>query len=289
VAFTFDITNNGTDNANFVQFYATGLPTSGLVGSSTAKVTSGGGSGASCGSAQGSTISCYIPTLAVNAVATVEVDVTPSSPVVQTPIAIAGKVSANGGPVGASILQPAANVVDFNITAAPYSQTIVAGDTATFQVFFTPTSSLGYSATITPSQTTSPSIVTATTPTFNPTSVTLSGSGSASTMLSIATVARPVNTGRLLRRGSFYAAWLPIGGLSLVGLGIGVGRKRRRWMIGAVLGLIAGMILLQPGCGSASTSTTTTTGTAAGSYILTVTGAAGTSASHTYQVTLVVD
>jgi hypothetical protein len=49
------------------------------------------------------------------------------------------------------------------------------------------------------------------------------------------------------------------------------------------------MILLQPGCGSASTSTTTTTGTAAGSYILTVTGAAGTSASHTYQVTLVVD
>jgi len=101
-------------------------------------------------------------------------------------------------------------------------------------------------------------------------------------------VARPVNTGSLLRRRSFYAAWLPIGGLSLVGLGIGAGRKRRRWLVGAVLGLIAGVILLQPGCGSASTSTATPGGTIAGTYWITIVGSAGTEASHSCQVTLVV-
>ena len=131
-------------------------------------------------------------------------------------------------------------------------------------------------------------MVTATTPIFTPTSVTLSGSSPMSTQLSIATVPRPVNTGSLLRRRSFYAAWLPIGGLSLVGLGIGAGRKRRRWLVGAVLGLIAGVILLQPGCGSASTSTATPGGTQAGTYTITITGAAGTEASHTHQVTLIV-
>ena len=295
VAFTFNITNTGPDNANFVQFYATGLPITGLAKPATATVT-GGGSAASCGAVQGSTIVCYIPTLAVCtttpppcSAATVAVDVTPASPVIQTPISISGYAIANGSSLGgSSAQQPAANVVDFNISASPYSQTIVAGDTATFQVFFTPTSNLGYNATITPSQTTSPSMVTATAPTFNPTTVTLSGSGSASTTLSVATVARPVNTGSLLRRRSFYAAWLPIGGLSLVGLGIGAGRKRRRWLAGAVLGLIAGVILLQPGCGSASTSTATPGGTQAGTYIITITGAAGTEASHTHQVTLIV-
>jgi hypothetical protein len=288
VAFTFDITNNGTDNANFVTFNATGLPTTGLAKTISATVTSGGGA-ASCNSPQGSTLSCYIPTLAVNAIATVEVDVTPSSPVLTTPISIAGNASANGGPVGTSVAQPAANVVDFTMAGVPTTQTINAGDTATFQIVFSPTSSLGYNATITPSQTTSPSMVTATAPSFNPSTVTLSGSGSASTTLSIATVARPVNTGSLLRRGSFYAAWLPIGGLSLVGLGIGAGRKRRRWLAGAVLGLIAGIILLQPGCGSASTSTATPGGTLAGRYIITITGSAGTEATHTQQVYLIVD
>jgi hypothetical protein len=288
VEFTFNITNNGTDNANFVQFNALGLPTTGLAKTITASVTSGGGA-SSCNAPQESTLTCYIPTLAVNAVATVQVDVTPSTPVVTTPISISGNASANGGPVGTPVGQPAANVVDFNMTGVPAYQTINAGDTATFQIVFTPTSSLGYNATITPSQTTSPSMVTATAPSFNPSTVTLSGSGSASTTLSIATVARPVNTGSLLRRGSFYAAWLPIGGLSLVGLGIGAGRKRRRWLAGAALGLVAGLILLQPGCGSASTSTATPGGTLAGAYIITIPGSAGTAASHIQQVTLYVD
>jgi hypothetical protein len=101
-------------------------------------------------------------------------------------------------------------------------------------------------------------------------------------------VARPVRTASLLRRGSFYAAWLPIGGLSLAGLGIGVGRKRRRWMAALVLGLIAGAILLQSACGSSSTSTSPGGGTQAAIYTFTISGSAATGASHNTQVQITV-
>jgi uncharacterized repeat protein (TIGR01451 family) len=288
VAFTFNITNTGPDNASQVLFTAVNLPTTGLATTPAAKVTSGSGN---CSPPQGSTIPCFISTLAAGAVATVEVDVTPAITTTAQQIQISGTATANnsGITVVCSPVQPPANIVDFSITASTSTPVINAGDTATFQVVFKPTSSLGYNASITPSQTTSPSMVTATTPLFNPTPVTLSGSASATTMLSIATVARPVVTGTLLRHGSFYATWIPIGGLSLVGLGLGAGRKRRRWLAGAVLCLIAGAVLSQSGCGSSSSSVSTGGGTQAGIYNITIIGSAGTGASHNTTVQLQVN
>ena len=285
VVFTFDITNTGTDPANQLVFTVQGLPTSGLASAPYAQVNSGLGS---CNQVQNSSITCTIQTLAVNSQAAVEVFVTPSIPVVSQSISISGSVSANNGSGGPSVPQPTVYVVDFEISAST-PPPVNAGDIVTILVTFTPTSSYGYNAVITPSQTTSPSMVTAATPTFSPTTVTLAGTSAGTTILGIATVARPVTTGSLFRRGSFYAAWLPIGGLSLVGLGIGVGRKRRRWLVGAVLGLIAGIILLQPACGSSTSNTPATTGgTLAGTYIITITGSAGTGAVHTFPVTLTV-
>jgi hypothetical protein len=237
------------------------------------------------------TVSCTIQPLDVNALASVAIGVTPVIPVVNQQLTLYGTATANNSGVVAGPLAETANVVDFSVSASAPAP-IDAGDTATITVTFAPTPASiqygGYSGTITPSQTTSPSMVTATTPTFNPITVALSGSASGTTTLSIATVARPVTTGSLLRRGSFYAAWLPIGGLSLVGLGIGAGRKRRRWLAGAILGLIAGAILLQSGCGSSNSITTIPTGTLAGTYIITIVGSAGTGASHNYPVTLIV-
>jgi hypothetical protein len=289
VVFTFNLTNTGTDPANQLVFTVLGLPQSGLASAPTAQVNSGLGS---CNPVQGQTITCTIQTLAVNSTAAVEVFVTPSIPVVNQTISISGNVSANGGPVGPSVPQPIVYVVDFQISASTPAP-VNAGDIATILVTFTPTPlrGYGYNAVITPSQTTSPSMVTAATPAFFPITVTLSGTAPATAILGIATVARPVINGSLLRRGSFYAAWLPIGGLSLVGLGIGVSRRRRRWLVGAVLGLIAGIILLQPGCGSSSNSNTPATagGTLAGTYIITITGSAGTGAVHTYPVNLTVN
>jgi len=289
VAFTFDITNQGPDTASLLTFTAT-VPTTG-VSTATAKVTSGSGN---CTSQLQGTILCFIPNLAVCSTtsctsAAVEVDLTPTIPVLNPQISVSGSATANNGGVVVGPVAQTVNVTDFGISPAPASLAINAGDTATIQVTVCPLNTqLGYSATVTPSQTTAPSMVTATTPTFNPTTVVLSGSACGTTALSIATLPRPVTTGSLLRRGSFYAAWLPIGGLSLVGLGIGAGRKRRRWLAGAVLCLIAGVILLQSGCGSSSSSPTTPGGTAAGTYIITITGSAGTGSSHNTQVQLVV-
>jgi Beta-propeller repeat len=296
VAFTFDILNQGPDNASNVTFLAI-VPIGGAVASSaTAKVTLGSGS---CGPVNGNIIQCLIPTLTAcieplctSPLAAVEVDVTPSITANNKTISVSGSVSANGGGTQGTSSQTA-KIVDFSITpTSPATLTVNAGDPAsasTFQLSFCPTDTiLGYNATITPSQTTSPAMVTATTPIFNPTPVTLSGSACQITALSIATVARPVVTGTLLRRGSFYAAWLPIGGLSLVGLGLGAGRKRRRWLAAAVLCLIAGAILLQSGCGSSSSSVSTGGGTLAGTYTITITGSAATGASHNATVTLTV-
>jgi hypothetical protein len=292
VAFTFDITNSNlggaSDPASLVVFNAN-VPTTGIASNPTAKVTSGSGN---CGTVQQGVITCSIPTLAVGAMAAVEVDVTPiinPTPPVQEPpqITVSGGASANGGPFG-SFASQTANVVDFSIQVQPGYKSVAAGQPgATFNIQFCPTNTqLGYSGTITPSQTTLPSMVTSPAPSFLPTSVPLSGSACGYTTLTIPTVARPVATGSLLRRSSFYAAWLPIGGLSLVGLGIGASRRRRRWLAGAALGLIAGIILLLPGCGSASSATASQGGTAAGNYTITVEGSAGTGASHSQPVTL---
>ncbi len=294
VAFTFQIVNAGPDNASNVVFTAVGLPTTGLTKPATAQVSTNTGS---CGSEQGTgsqgTISCYIPTVAAcptpcSTPTTVVVDLTPSSPVLQSTITISATVSANGGLSGGSAPPQTANVVDFTVTAKATAPSVNAGDLAQILVTFCPTpGQYGYNGTITPSQTISPSMVTATTPTFNPTTVTLSGTACGGTTLNIQTVPRPVNTGSL-RHFSYYSTWLPIGGLSLLGLGIGAGRKQRRWLAGAVLFLIAGIILMEPGCGKTSNSATTPGGTVAGTYTIQITGTDG-AASHLYDVLLQVN
>jgi hypothetical protein len=287
-AFTFDIGNNGPDTASEVVFTAT-VPSTGLAVTATAKVTSGTGS---C-SVQGATVTCILSTLAVCSTANcssaaVEVDVTPAITATAPTITVTGQVTANNSGLVVGPIAQTDNIVDFTVTAAPATTTINAGDTAAIQVAFCPTpTGHGYNGTITPNQSASPSIVTATAPTFTPTTV-IPGSSCGTTTLHIPTVARPVTTGSVFRRGSFYAAWLPIAGLSLVGFGIGAGRKRRRWLAVVVLGLIAGAILLQSGCGSSSSSVTPGGGTQAGTYIITISGSAGSGSSHNTTATLIV-
>jgi uncharacterized repeat protein (TIGR01451 family) len=291
--FTFNITNTSGDNATNVTFIAT-IPSTGLLTTSQALVAGGLGT---CNPVQGTTILCVIPTLAAGASAQVEVEVTANAttfpPVIQ--MTVYGVASANGNSLPVS-QSATVQVVDFTVSCSTTTPEISAGDTAAIQVVFQPAPTndgFPYIATITPSDTISPSMVTSPTPTFNPINVPMTGQTSGSTTLSIGTVARPVNSGSLLRRGSFYASfyatWLPIGGVSLIGLGIGAGRKRRRWLMGAVLGLVAGVILLLPSCGSNSNVATSTGGTLAGTYIITIEGSAGTGSSHSCPVTLTVN
>jgi hypothetical protein len=285
VAFTFNITNGGPDNASNVTFYAS-VPVNGLLTPPSAKVTSGSGN---CTVSQGNlNVSCIIPSLTAGSIAAVEVDVTASPTSNITNITVSGQVSANGGPITATSSQTV-QISNFSITASTPTPSIIAGNPATVSISFCPSNPIvGYTATITPSQSIAPSMVTSTTPTFTPVTVQLNGQACGSTTLSIATVARPITTGSLFRSGSFYAAWLPIAGLSLAGFGVGASRKRRRWLIAMVLCFIAAVILLQPGCGSSSSTTTTTGGTAAGTYAINVQGSAGAGASQNATVYIVV-
>jgi ABC-type Fe3+-hydroxamate transport system substrate-binding protein len=72
-----------------------------------------------------------------------------------------------------------------------------------------------------------------------------------------------------------------------LGLGIGGRSKNRYWFVGALLGMIV-LLLLLPACTSNSSTVTPNQGTASGTYVITVTGGAGTAAAHQAICTLYV-
>ncbi len=295
ISFTFNITNTGPDPANSVNFDATVQPNTGLAALSSppqGTVTAGTGS---CSTAEGQNevVPCTISTLGVSTTpASVQINVTTNdttTPVV-TQVSVSGVASANGSSITANSPAQTVNVVDFTISATTPTPIVTAGQAATIPVTFCPSvPSMGFSATITPTDTITPSMDTASTPTFAPTPVILTGSACASTTLTIPTVVRPVTVGSILRGGSFYASWLPIAGVSLMGLGLGAGRKRRRWLIGMMLSIIAVVIILLPGCGSPSTPNTTPAGTQAGIYNISIVGTVAAGESHSATVQLQVD
>jgi hypothetical protein len=122
----------------------------------------------------------------------------------------------------------------------------------------------------------------------NGTSFTNLSNGAQSRQLVVNTTARVTTPASLFPTGRpFYAAFLPVSGLALLGVGIGGKQsRRRRLLMGSLLGCFFALILFQASCGSSST-TTTTSGTPAGTYNLTVT-ATSAAATRTQQIVLVV-
>lgn len=282
--FSFNITNMGPDPATNVTF-SVNVPTSGVQNQPSAEVVSSGAG--SCTTGFNGNILCNVGTLAVNAVGEVAVFVTPSLPQVEPSIGVSGQASVNG--VASNILSQSVNITDFTVTATTVTPNVTAGELAVVDVTLTPNQSLGYNSSVTLTQSSVPSMVTSPSPTFTINPVVLSGTTAQQTVLNIQTVPRPVNSGSLFRRRAFYAAWLPIGGLSLFGLGLGAGTRRRRWLIGMLLGLLAGLILLQPACSSGSSAATSGGGTQPGLYQITITASAGTGAAHQAVVPLTVN
>src|SRR5262249_28070564 len=124
---------------------------------------------------------------------------------------------------------------------------------------------------------------------FSTTPVTITNNSPVSSTLTISTTARPVPT-TLLRRTEkiLFAAFLPLGGFSLLSLGfVRISRRKRRMLMGTLLLGVFLMIGLQVACGGSNSTPPTTGGTAAGTYTVTITGTSG-SASHGAAVTLVV-
>jgi hypothetical protein len=129
---------------------------------------------------------------------------------------------------------------------------------------------------------------------FNPTSVT----GSGSSTLTISTTGAAASLVRPSKL--FYAMWLPIAGLALVGMSFSSARTRRRKMLGFLMVEIVMLALFMlPACGGGSNNNggggggqTGCTGcTPSGTYNITVTGVGSDAAAttHSTSVTLTVN
>jgi hypothetical protein len=127
---------------------------------------------------------------------------------------------------------------------------------------------------------------------FSPDSVTPTSAGATSTL----TITTTGTSGAMVApRKFFYAMWLPIAGLSLMGMSFSSTRSRRKKLLGfLMIGMVMAALFVMPACGGSSNSSGGGGGgggTPAGSYTVTITGT-GTDANAltaTTQVTLTVN
>jgi hypothetical protein len=81
----------------------------------------------------------------------------------------------------------------------------------------------------------------------------------------------------MLRRSSiFYALWLPVPGLALIGFGFGSRGSRRKKLLGfLLLWIVLASLIILPACGSSGSGGGGGgggSGTPAGTYTITITG-----------------
>jgi hypothetical protein len=121
---------------------------------------------------------------------------------------------------------------------------------------------------------------------FSPNPATPTATGATSTL----TVTTTGSSSAMIRPAKFlYAMWLPVAGLSLIGMGFGSPGARRKKVFGwLMIGIAMSMLLLLPACGGGSSGGGGNVGTAtpAGSYTVTVTATGTDSATTTHTTTL---
>jgi len=176
--------------------------------------------------------------------------------------------------------------------------TVSAGGTSTATITVTPQP--GYVGTIALSCSISPAIVTsgalAPTCSLSPDSVTVTAGETAPPTTTLTFTSTPAPTTKSTAQQAsrfFYALWLPVPGLALIGFGFG--DRRRKKLLGlSMLGLLLAMVIVIPAC--VTTVHPGNVGAPPGQYTITVTGldtnnlsqasnAAGTTNVVTLQVT----
>ena len=198
-----------------------------------------------------------------------------------------GGDSANGASTSSSVTVVIATPT-FAVASSPSSQTVSAGQSASYA--FTVTPANGYTGTVNLSCGTLPSEASCS---FSASSLTITGSGTGKSTLTISTTAPTVS--RNTAPASPFAPWRTGGGIALAGiLGLALApNKVRRWnrrFRALVCVLLLGALWLPlVGCGGGGGMTTKTGGTPAGTYTVTVTAAdSAGGGSTTAKVTLIV-
>jgi hypothetical protein len=190
---------------------------------------------------------------------------------------------ANNAGSTSSVLTQTVNAADFTLSSSPSSVTVKAGQSGTFILTVTPQGS--FTSPITFSSSGLPALAGCT---FKPASVTPNTSTVTST-LTITTTAQTASLASPFGRRSspLYATWLMLPAMLLGAAGMAA-PKRRKLLAYCFAFLLVGGCLLQAACGGGSNgSVSGGGGTPAGTYTITVTGAAG-STQNTTGVTLIV-
>jgi uncharacterized repeat protein (TIGR01451 family) len=276
--FTYTITNSGPDPAYNISVVDTLDESSTLVPVTFSSATATSGE---CGGGSNSSgVSCSIPSLQSGSTATVTIVLIPNSP--GTSHSFTGgtlQVSSPSNITPATTTVPG-NVSDYTMKVTPNNQSVTAGNTASYQVVLAP--SPIYSSAISLGCSGVPAAATCN---FTSPSVTPGGSPSSST-LNVTTTVRPITVSSNAKRRWFYALWLALPGLAILGFGSQDRRKRR--MAGILfLCTISSLLVLLPAC-SHSVVQPPVSGTPAGTYTLNVTATSGTD-SKTYPVQLTVN
>ena len=268
--FTYTVTNNGPDLASNITVLNNLSPAVSIVPLSFVSASTSSGT---CGGASTNTsVSCSLPPLQPGSTATITIVVTPTSNSSGSQATFNGGSVQAIGPGNIVLAQTSvpAQMSDYSMAVNPPNGSVLAaGDTATYQVQLTPH----------PIYTTNISLGCSGLPpgaacNFTSNLVTLQGPGSST--LNITTTARPVVTpaASLLTR-HFYAIWLAIPGLTLLGVGVGGDRRRRRIVGMLMFCALFALLLLQPACSSKATQAPVS-GTPPGNYTITVTATSGT-------------
>jgi uncharacterized repeat protein (TIGR01451 family) len=257
---TFTVINEGPDLATNIT--VTGQLSTGI----TAVFNSATAASGTCSVPTGSNVVCTIPALQAGSTSTVAMAVTPS---VAGGGSILATVSNSNNTNTSNTATASFTATDFSVSITPSSQTVVAGNTATYSVFVSPSITFGANVSLS-----CDSLPAGASCGFTPSTLTFNGPGQQSSTLNLTTTVRPISTISSARWSSpLYAMWLMIPGAALFGLGRG--KRRQSRLLGFfLLWTVFSLIVLLPGCSKAKEQPAIS-GTPAGSYPLQVTATSG--------------
>jgi hypothetical protein len=263
VTTTFTVANEGPDPASNITVTGTAAP-----GAVLNTATAGSGT---CSAPSGSTAVCTIPALQSGSTSTVTFVVTPGH---RGSYSVTAQVSSNNDTNISNLATASFVAGDFALSISPSARSVTAGVLTTYSVQLTPNPVYGSNVSLSCGGLPSGSACT-----FTP-SGTVTLNGPQSVTLNLSTTPQPVTTANAtLWRSPFYALWLMVPGMAVLGIGI-AGKRRGRGKMSRLLGLLTlsmlfALVALQPAC-HGGTTPPTVSGTPTGTYSPTVTATSGT-------------